>query len=59
MSKRLCQGGFDNIYDMVGNVEEWVDFCRRDPMRGNMLVCGVMGGPLHQQGAGRPLRRVL
>jgi formylglycine-generating enzyme required for sulfatase activity len=45
MSKRLCQGGFDNIYDMVGNVEEWVDFCRRDPMRGNMLVCGVMGGP--------------
>ena len=22
-----CEGGFDDIYDMTGNVWEWVDFC--------------------------------
>jgi sulfatase modifying factor 1 len=44
MSKRLCQGGYDGMFDMVGNVEEWVDVCRKDPMRGNQTVCGLMGG---------------
>jgi len=45
-SKRLCTGGFDDIYDMVGNVEEWVDFCRKDTVEDpdNGIVCGLMGG---------------
>lgn len=37
-----CQGGYDRLYDMVGNVEEWVDACRTDPARGEM--CAVVGG---------------
>jgi formylglycine-generating enzyme required for sulfatase activity len=37
-----CQGGYDKLYDMVGNVEEWLDACRTDPARGE--VCGVIGG---------------
>jgi sulfatase modifying factor 1 len=42
-TKLGCVGGFKGIYDMVGNVEEWVDFCRMDPLEG--WVCGVIGGP--------------
>jgi len=42
-SKTSCIGGYVGIYDMVGNVEEWVDFCRNDPAEG--WVCGVIGGP--------------
>jgi formylglycine-generating enzyme required for sulfatase activity len=26
-SKAACQGGYPGIYDLSGNVEEWVDFC--------------------------------
>lgn len=26
-SKPTCQGGYPGIYDLSGNVEEWVDFC--------------------------------
>lgn len=42
-SKTSCIGGYVGIYDMVGNVEEWVDFCRNDPAEG--WVCGVIGAP--------------
>jgi hypothetical protein len=37
-----CQGGYDKLYDMVGNVEEWVDACRTDPATG--VMCAVIGG---------------
>lgn len=42
-SKTGCIGGFVGIFDMVGNVEEWVDFCREETP-GNW-VCGVIGAP--------------
>jgi formylglycine-generating enzyme required for sulfatase activity len=37
-----CQGGYEKLYDMVGNVEEWLDACQVDPARGER--CGVIGG---------------
>jgi hypothetical protein len=37
-----CQGGYDKLYDMVGNVEEWLDACHADPARGE--VCAIIGG---------------
>ena len=37
-----CQGGYDKLYDMVGNVEEWLDACTLDPVRGE--VCAIIGG---------------
>jgi formylglycine-generating enzyme required for sulfatase activity len=36
-----CQGGYDKVYDMVGNVEEWVDACHTDPARGE--TCAAVG----------------
>jgi formylglycine-generating enzyme required for sulfatase activity len=42
-SKKGCVGGYVGMFDMVGNVEEWVDFCRMDPAEG--WVCGVIGSP--------------
>jgi formylglycine-generating enzyme required for sulfatase activity len=38
-SRPGCQGGYEKLYDMVGNVEEWVDACRNDPASGD--VCAV------------------
>jgi formylglycine-generating enzyme len=37
-----CQGGYDGVYDMIGNVEEWTDACGKDPKLGD--VCSVVGG---------------
>ena len=41
-SKSKCVGGYEQIFDMVGNAEEWIDLCRVDPVRGE--VCGYLGG---------------
>jgi sulfatase modifying factor 1 len=45
-SREKCQGGFDGIYDMSGNVDEWVDAC--DPKTGNGSSddCAVVGQSL-------------
>jgi formylglycine-generating enzyme len=37
-----CQGGYDGLYDMVGNVEEWVDACGQDATMAD--TCALMGG---------------
>lgn len=42
-SKSSCVGGYPGIYDMVGNVEEWIDFCHVHPVDG--VVCGVTSSP--------------
>jgi len=34
-----CQGGFDDVFDMVGNTAEWVDECAADSGS-----CTVLGG---------------
>ncbi|WP_052374961.1 SUMF1/EgtB/PvdO family nonheme iron enzyme [Chondromyces apiculatus] len=45
-----CEGGFDGIFDMSGNVSEWVDACditTADPMPGEPGaddLCPVQGG---------------
>jgi formylglycine-generating enzyme required for sulfatase activity len=39
-SKPECMGGFDGLYHMVGNAEEWVDLCR---VTDEGLVCGIIG----------------
>jgi formylglycine-generating enzyme required for sulfatase activity len=41
-SKSECQGGFDGLYDMMGNAEEWIDGCRDEPGQG--LLCAIIGG---------------
>jgi formylglycine-generating enzyme required for sulfatase activity len=37
-----CQGYYDGVYDMLGNVAEWVDAC--DAVEGAVDGCEVMGG---------------
>jgi sulfatase modifying factor 1 len=37
-----CQGGYDGLYDMVGNVEEWIDACGQSPALGDS--CALAGG---------------
>jgi formylglycine-generating enzyme required for sulfatase activity len=41
MSYPMCVGGFPGLYDMSGNVEEWVDACDKDTGAGDS--CGVAG----------------
>jgi formylglycine-generating enzyme required for sulfatase activity len=37
-----CQGGYDGIYDLSGNVEEWVDACEGEA--GEDDLCRIAGG---------------
>jgi hypothetical protein len=37
-----CQGHYEGLYDMVGNVEEWIDSCDADTSNTNH--CAVIGG---------------
>jgi formylglycine-generating enzyme len=39
-SRPECAGGFDGLYHMLGNVEEWVDTCR---ITDEGEVCGIIG----------------
>ena len=36
-TKRFCEGGFTGVFDLVGNVAEWVDLC-------DDTGCATMGG---------------
>jgi formylglycine-generating enzyme required for sulfatase activity len=38
-----CEGAYCGIFDMVGNVGEWVDMCD-DPPMGESDLCFVLGG---------------
>jgi sulfatase modifying factor 1 len=38
-----CQGGYDGLHDMVGNVEEWIDACGQNVSLGGD-ACAVVGG---------------
>jgi sulfatase modifying factor 1 len=38
-----CQGGYDGVFDMIGNVEEWIDSCGlSEDLSGD--ACAVVGG---------------
>jgi hypothetical protein len=42
-----CQGHYEGVYDMVGNVEEWIDSCDGDTT--NTDHCAVIGGSEYSQ----------
>ena len=37
-TSRTCEGGYAGLFDMVGNVAEWVDACRDAPSKNCALV---------------------
>jgi sulfatase modifying factor 1 len=39
---KTCEGGYDGIFDMVGNVAEWIDAC--EPPLDSQAPCALMGG---------------
>jgi formylglycine-generating enzyme required for sulfatase activity len=39
--RTACQGGYPGLYDMSGNLEEWVDGCDKDT--GSSDACGIAG----------------
>jgi sulfatase modifying factor 1 len=41
-SLATCQGGYDGIFDLGGNLEEWIDACGDDA--GASDPCGIAGG---------------
>lgn len=41
LARQGCEGGYLGIYDMVGNVEEWIDSCTGE---GPSDRCALMGG---------------
>lgn len=45
---RTCEGGYPGLFDMVGNVMEWVDACTGD---GEADLCAAVGGSLRDPGA--------
>lgn len=42
-----CQGHYEGLYDMVGNVEEWIDSCDADTTKTDH--CAVIGGSVYAQ----------
>lgn len=40
----MCQGGYPNLFDMTGNVREWVRSCAT---AGGPATCGVRGGAFY------------
>ncbi len=44
MASHKCQGGYDGIYDMIGNVQEWEDACDMNDAGPNPTNCLVRGG---------------
>jgi sulfatase modifying factor 1 len=45
----MCEGGFPGLFDLSGNVEEWVDGCTASIGRDDK--CAVVGGSLFGQSA--------
>ena len=42
----LCTGGYSGIFDMTGNVMEWIDFCESGPLIDpRHAKCLLQGGP--------------
>jgi formylglycine-generating enzyme len=39
-----CEGGYPGIFDMSGNLEEWVDACDPQPGPGSNDLCVSLGG---------------
>src|SRR5262249_14635225 len=46
-SRPGCEGGYPGIFDMSGNVREWVDACESDAPN---AFCVAQGGKLDQKG---------
>ncbi|MEP7051968.1 MAG: SUMF1/EgtB/PvdO family nonheme iron enzyme [Pseudomonadota bacterium] len=40
----MCNGFYKGIYDMIGNVREWIDACATENGKGDM--CAAMGGSI-------------
>jgi formylglycine-generating enzyme required for sulfatase activity len=47
-TKPSCEGGFPGVFDLLGNVAEWVAQC--DPDGGPMALCEVAGDSFSSQG---------
>jgi formylglycine-generating enzyme len=45
-----CQGHYEGLYDMVGNVEEWIDSCDADTT--NTDHCAAIGGSEYSESDG-------
>lgn len=43
-SLTMCNGFYKGVYDMIGNVREWIDACETE--NGNADLCAVMGGSI-------------
>jgi formylglycine-generating enzyme required for sulfatase activity len=46
-----CEGGYDGIFDMVGNVLEWEDSCQPE-MDGELDLCSLRGDDYDENGLG-------
>jgi formylglycine-generating enzyme required for sulfatase activity len=45
-SQPTCTGGFDGIFDLIGNVWEWENACEGDPSLPAEMSCSRRGGAL-------------
>jgi formylglycine-generating enzyme required for sulfatase activity len=45
-----CEGGYDGIFDMVGNLQEWEDICSESDAGAAKEMCRVRGGDFRDQG---------
>lgn len=46
-----CTGGYDGLFDMSGNMAEWIDACERTGAPdASTTSCGVIGGPWNFDG---------
>ncbi len=41
-----CEGGIPGVYDLIGNVWEWEDFCSGDPASPETMRCSRRGGAI-------------
>ena len=46
-----CEGGYPGVFDMSGNVWEWVDACDADAADPAMTSCRIRGGDFSSAGA--------